>query len=99
MSSDNSYNSTYHTVDNDHEIHIKCPHCNDDIYIMHSEINCNVFRHGIYKDTFEQIEPHTPKKECDRLARGNFIIGCGKPFCILVRKSNGTFVAFDCGYI
>ena len=94
MNTDNSYNSM-----EDKEISVNCPHCNGPIFIMLSQINCNVFRHGVFKDTFQQMEPHTPKEECDRLAVEDLIIGCGKPFCILVRKSTGEFVAFDCGYI
>ena len=94
MNTDNSCN-----IFEDKEININCPHCNEQIFIMLSEINCNVFRHGIYKETFQQMDPHTPKEDCDYLANNNLIIGCGKPFCILVQKSTGKFVGYDCGYI
>ena len=38
---------------------ITCPNCND--YIIISELNCCIFRCGIYKKTNEQIDPHLPR--------------------------------------
>ena len=34
---------------------LKCPHCDNYVYIHKSELNCHIFRHGIYKDSFKQI--------------------------------------------
>ena len=53
-----------------------CPHCG--IFIDVAEMNCKIFRCGIYKKNGEQIPPHLSKEECDKL--GNSIWGCGKPF-------------------
>ena len=67
------------------------------IFVFINEFNCRIFRHGIYKDTLQQIHPHLPKVECDRLKNNDLIIGCGKPFK-LVDTSNGT-KAIKCDYI
>lgn len=73
-----------------------CPHCQEQILI--SEINCQIFRHGAYKANGEQIPPHTPKEECDRLAQGGLIFGCGKPFRIVKDEQNKNVVVI-CDYI
>ncbi len=39
---------------------ITCPHCND--YIIITELNCSIFRCGVYKRTNEQIDPHLSEK-------------------------------------
>lgn len=75
----------------DNYIIIKCPHCGDDILIMRSEINCAIFRHGVLKDNFQQMNPHAPKEECDYLFLNDMIIGCGKPFKII----NDTSIVCD----
>ena len=62
------------------EIIINCPHCN--MFIIIAELNCKIFRCGIYKNNFEQIPPHSNKALCDELAANNLIYGCGKPFRI-----------------
>ena len=35
---------------------VTCPHCNITIEVL--ELNCQIFRCGIYKNTLEQINPH-----------------------------------------
>ena len=62
------------------EMIINCPHCNQLIIII--ELNCRIFRCGIYKNNFEQINPHSNKSICDELIINNLIYGCGKPFRI-----------------
>ncbi len=54
------------------EIFLSCPHCGGMVEI--EQINCGIFRHGIYKSG-EQIPPHDPQKDY-----GETIWGCGKPF-------------------
>ena len=39
----------------------------------------------------EQIPPHLPKNECDRLATDQLIYGCGRPF----RLEGGQAVICD----
>jgi len=71
---------------------VQCPHCYDFIEIL--EINCAIFRHGVYKQTGLQIPPHTNKDICDYLFLNNLIYGCGKPFKII--DNNKTEI---CDYI
>lgn len=78
-------------------INIKCPHCDSYILIYKNEINCGIFRHGIYKNTGMQINPHAEKTECDNLYNNNLIYGCGKPFRI--NKSNDIHNVEICDYI
>ena len=61
--------------------------------MLKKEINCTIFRHGTFKANNKQMDPHTPKAECDRLAREGLIYGCGKPF-----KFDGN-VLVQCDYI
>ena len=70
---------------------ISCPHCND--WIIIEALNCCIFRHGIYKSSLSQINPHLPKEECDELKEKELIYGCGKPFKII------NFLAVKCDYI
>lgn len=67
---------------------VQCPNCNQHIEIL--EVNCQVFRCGIFKENYQQIEPHLPKEICDRLASEDKIFGCGKPF-MLVKTSSPQF--------
>jgi hypothetical protein len=73
-----------------------CPHCFCQVEIQ--EINCAIFRHGIYKQTYQQIPPHSSKQECDRLIENNEIWGCGKPFR-LVKNNTDHYEAIICDYI
>jgi len=59
---------------------VKCPHCFEEILIYKNEINCAIFRHGVYKKNYNQIDPHLNKTECDNLFNAGLIYGCGKPF-------------------
>ena len=83
---------------------VNCPHC--DILIEVLELNCCIFRCGIYKKQnqgsappFEyiQIPPHSTKEECDRLIKNNEIYGCGKPFRIIVASSG--YIVEICDYL
>ena len=53
-----------------------CPHCKIMIDVL--EMNCKVFRCGIYKSDGKQIPPHLTEEECKAL--GQTIWGCSKPF-------------------
>ena len=53
----------------DDYIIIKCPHCDSLIYIKKKELNCKIFRHGVYKQSLKQIDPHMKKIECDNLKK------------------------------
>lgn len=71
----------------------QCPYSDCNITIEIIEINCSIFRCGVHKDTGQQIEPHLPKEECDKLKQENKIWGCGRPFKLV----NGLLVI--CEYI
>ena len=75
---------------------LECPHCKDNIVVNINEINCKIFRHGIYKDSFKQIDPHLDKENCDKLFNDNKIYGCGKPFELVEHKN--SFIAVECEY-
>jgi len=61
---------------------MECPNCGVGIEVV--EVNCAIFRCGVYKETFEQIPPHLPKPECDALV--GKIYGCGRPFQLVGDK-------------
>jgi hypothetical protein len=67
---------------------VECPHCSQTIEII--QLNCRIFRCGVYKTSFKQIDPHLSKSECTRLFDEKLIFGCGKPFRILECKPNVT---------
>lgn len=74
---------------------IQCPHCEQSIEII--KINCRIFRCGIIKQTFNQIDPHLPKDQCDKLHAEGVIYGCGKPFQIV--QTGEEWRAIICDYI
>jgi hypothetical protein len=65
--------------------YVKCPHCFNFVEI--EQINCAIFRHGVYKSNNKQIDPHLDKNKCDFLFNNNLIYGCGKPFKIIDNNS------------
>ena len=81
----------------DEFIYVSCPHCHAMIQIKHNEMNCKIFRHGIYKSSSKQIDPHLCEEECKRLVFENVIYGCGKPFQLI--KQSHTYEAISCAYI
>jgi len=77
--------------------YIECPYCKGIVEIHEKEINCAIFRHGIYKISGAQMNPHSSKEECDKAFDEDRIIGCGKPFRIIVNDKK--FIAEICDYI
>ena len=75
---------------------IECPHCKDHIVVNLKELNCKIFRHGTYKNSYKQIDPHLDKENCDKLFNNSEIYGCGKPFELI--EENNTFLAIICDY-
>ena len=83
---------------------LTCPHCNGGIIVEKNQLYCRIFRHGVYKANMQQMNPHMPKQECERLIQSNQIVGCGKPFRVVngpnVNGPNGIEkVAVVCDYI
>ena len=76
------------------EFIVTCPHCNE--FIIIEKLNCAIFRHGIIKESGQQINPHTTKQLCDYYIRENKIYGCGKPFEVIL--NNNIFETIICDY-
>lgn len=75
----------------------KCPHCEIFIIVARNEFNCKIFRHGCNKITGEQINPHATKQQCEAHLNSGNVVGCCKPFQIIV--SNNEYYAISCDYI
>lgn len=74
---------------------VQCPHCRQDIIIL--ELNCCIFRHAVFKNSMEQIGPHSSKEECEKYLRDDLVYGCAKPFKVI--NENNTYTAVACDYI
>ena len=75
----------------------KCPHCMSYIVVQKNEVKCQIFRHGVKKNDYKQINPHEKKQKCDNLYNENKIYGCGKPFRFFF--NNLENYVEECGYI
>jgi len=73
----------------------QCPHedCKLMIEVAKGDINCKIFRHGVFKDTMKFINPHSPQNKCQEYKEKDLIYGCGKPFFFDGKKLE------ICGYI
>jgi rRNA maturation protein Nop10 len=60
-----------------------CPQCGELTEVAVPDLNCHIFRHGVYKANLEPIPPHHPKEECDKLVAEELVYGCCKPFRIV----------------
>ena len=86
-----------------------CPHpeCGGMVEVPPNQLNCKIFRHGIYKTNIPgtivkkgtQVHPHAPKELCDYLRENNLVYGCCKPCRITTINSDGSLVAEICDYI
>ena len=74
-----------------------CPHCNQEVIVNKRELNCKIFRHGVYKNNYNPINPHSTYEECKRLIDNDLILGCGRPFQVVF--INNKYVAQICDYI
>ena len=57
-----------------------CPHCFGLVKVAVKDLNCRIFRHGMFKKNGKGINPHLPKKKCVDLVKKACIYGCAKPF-------------------
>lgn len=76
---------------------LECPHCLNLVFIEKKDINCAIFRHAIFKNSFEPIPPHSSKEYCDDLLDRKLVYGCAKPFQLVFE--NHTFMAKKCDYL
>jgi len=72
-----------------------CPHCEN--FIVIKEINCGIFRHGVFINDNKQIDPHETKENCENFIKNKLIYGCGKPFRLL--NNNNNWEIEICEYI
>jgi len=86
---------------NSTDLVVMCPHCQEPVLI--EKLNCCIFRHGIFKQNGEQINAHASKDLCDFYIQNDLILGCGKPFQIILNTNsknyNNKFIAIVCDYI
>lgn len=75
----------------------QCPHCDELIIIMKDDLNCCIFRHAVYKDSFFQVDPHLSEQLCNYLRRSELVFGCAKPFRII--QIGHEYDAVVCAYI
>jgi hypothetical protein len=77
-------------------IFVNCPHCSIVVEVI--ELNCKIFRCGIFKNSLQQIHPHLPQLDCEKLISEDLIYGCGKPFRVDI-NSKGKYISSICDYI
>ena len=75
-------NITIIKIDNRDIYHFECPHCSGLIEVESSNVNCGIFRHAIFKDTHDFVQPHSTEIECESYINNNSVYGCCKPFKI-----------------
>ncbi len=88
-------------LENITNIVIICPHCKEPVLI--EKLNCCIFRHGVLKINGKQIDPHASKDLCDFYIKRDLIMGCGKPFQVIIndnsKDNDDKFIAIICDYI
>ena len=75
----------------------ECPSCEVAIEVLHNQINCKIFRCGIFKYNNTSIPPHSSKKSCEEWLEKNMIFGCGKPIQMITK--GGIYYVEKCDYI
>ncbi len=73
-----------------------CPHCDGEILVQWHDVNCKVFRHGVYSQEGKKgdpINPHETKENIEKLIDEKAIWGCGKP--ISMTKDHKQVYACD----
>ena len=92
--SENDSNVATVIMSNDDIKIVPCPWCSIQTGISLNDINCAIFRCGLYKcvnkcsknidcvcqKPGDPLDPHLSKAECDAAYNENRIDGCGKPF-------------------
>jgi len=77
----------------------ECPHCDCYTQVGANEVNCQIFRHAVYKNSGQQINPHTPKEICDKLIEEDAVHGCCKPFRLFRGVDGKVEYVNACDYI
>lgn len=82
----------------DTDIFLQCPSCGDIFMTTEKTINCSIYRHAIFKNNMQQLNPHASKEECDRVIKENLVFGCAKPFKVIKNNEN-KYETVVCDYI
>lgn len=77
------------------ELIVECPKCKCSIII--EQLNCKIFRCGVFKNNYIQIPPHSNKQFIDNLLIQNRIFGCGQAFKLILNIEN-VYEAIECSY-
>ena len=77
----------------DNYYYFNCPHCNVMCQVHKTDIRCTIFRHAVYKENLNFVNPHASKEKCEEWVKKKLVYGCGKPFIF-----DGNQVKI-CGYI
>jgi hypothetical protein len=80
---------------NNKHIIVMCPHCND--FILIEELNCCIFRHGVFIKNNKQMDQHASEELCNYYIKKKKIYGCGKPYQIIIQDEK--YIAIKCEYI
>jgi len=80
----------------DSSFQLTCPNCGGYFIVYPNQINCRIFRHGVYKHNREPMNPHASKSECDNLLLLDNIYGCAGPFEMIY--ADGVWKTAICGY-
>lgn len=57
-----------------------CPHCELLVQVQRNEINCRIFRHGVFISNQIPIPPHATQAQCHAFAVSPDVVGCCRPF-------------------
>ena len=76
-----------------------CPHCNGVVLVAKTEVNCQIFRHGIIKSNDQQVNPHASKGECEMILSENLVYGCCNPFKLILDSDRIPIFAEKCDWI
>jgi hypothetical protein len=63
-------------MNSDTFIVFECPHCSGGIMVHPNEVNCQIFRHGVFANG-EYISPHALDTQVNAWLTSNKIYGCG----------------------
>ena len=86
-------------IQEDNSYIFECPHCNILIQVLKQDVNCKIFRHGVFKNTRQHVDPHLSKELCDRLKSQDLVYGCCKPFKLIIDANSVVKYAQECAYI
>jgi hypothetical protein len=79
------------------DVTYECPHCGGTVVTAKNELNCGIFRHAAYKNTLKPLHPHASKAQCDALFEAGAVVGCARPFKLVLE--GGLYKAVKCDYV